>query len=251
MNYDNFDATLYRWVAYDAKTFNSDFGFGDYNADVRDAFGMYIRDELIFTKIGGKYYIKALKVTDPDATNLPFGWISANGYELVVYGGKTGAVDLDKGWEARILFLNENGIQDEKVWTKLYDGFAFAGDVMLVKVSADRTTLEEVYKVGFQDVDDYLEYIGGARAIGLGWLTDKSTIAGLDANGDYFRSSLGGKIYYIWLDADGVFHYTDDFSKAPAKAGNYPKVTVYTCGGFTFVLYGNPVVWTTNVKKAL
>ena len=252
---DNRNSTMFRWVAYDAKTFNAaNFGTGAFNADVMDAFGMYIRDELIFTKIGNKYYIKALKVTDPAATNLPYGWITANGYELVVYGGKTGAVDLEKGWEARILYLNENGIQDEKVWTKLYDGFAVTGDIMLVKVSEDRTTLLEVYKVGLVDIVDYLQYYDASyRDAGvLGWLTDKSTIAGLDTKGDYFRLSIGGKkIYYMWTSGT-TLNWTDDFSKAPAKAGQYPKVAVYSCGGMSFVYYqGDPIIFSSNVKKAL
>ena len=234
------DALGNRWVAYDIKTFNSDFGLGDPGNDIVP-FGN-TADELIFTVLGNGVYVKALKVSDSAATHLPYGWIAPNGYELVVFGGYAGGVNT-KGWGIKLVTISSEGIKDETVFTKIGLGGAAVGDVLLVKRDANGD-IEELFAVG-TDVKDYLSYAGfSAKLSGTGILQSATLINGNDARGDYFEISISGKtVYYIGFanygaDGDGLvtyptekFTYTTEFPKAwVGKA-----INIYTAGNFVFI----------------
>jgi len=244
------DALEARWVAYDVKTFNSDFGLGATGNDTVP-FGATF-DEMIFTKIGGTYYVKALKISDIDAEHLPYGWLAPNGYELVLFGGFAGGVNTD-GWGVKLVTMSKDGIKAETVYTKVGLGGAVAGDVLLVKRDANGAIVELV--AVSTDYKDYLSYAGfnfklsgtgtliaADRVCGYNFPRDSYGVKDKDGQGDYFEIAVGsGKTIYYVLQATGegtfdeVFKYTTEYPKDLEGS----PVTILTAGNFVFVIIGN------------
>ena len=169
LNIDNTD--FCRWVAFDASTFDADFGYGAVASNIIPSGNT--ADELIYTRLGGNMYVKALKISDNGAKNLPFGWLVAKGFELLVYGGKIDGVSV-KGTGIRALFLSESSIKANTLYTKIdlehlriqigdniteYE--VKSGDVLMVRVNSDGV-IEEAYPVG-RDYRDYLIYARGLQ----------------------------------------------------------------------------------------
>lgn len=239
-------ATVRRWVAYDIDTFDSDFGYGVLGYDLNDdgvidvnndtvPFG-YTPDELIFTKVGNTYYVKALKVSDYMGT-LPYGWLEPNGYELVIFGGFSGGVNTN-GWGIKLVTFDGDKINEEQVYTKIGLGGAVTGNVLLVKRDADKNIIE-LLAVG-NDVWGYLDYATGYRfLLKEAPLVSATKIAGDDDRGDYYEVSLANRTaIYMWVEG-GVLHWTTDYSKVPQETGKTPYVNVWSFGNVyvAFVKY--------------
>lgn len=235
-------ATVRRWVAYDIDTFDSDFGYGDlfYMIDLDGdgrketrvpndtvPFG-YTADELIYAKVGGTMYVKALKVSDYMGT-LPYGWLAPNGYELVVFGGFAGGVNTN-GWGIKLASFDGEKIKVENVYTKIGLNGAVAGDVLLVKRDANGN-LTELLAVG-DTVWGYLDYATSySRKLLNAPLVSATKISGNDSRGDHYEVNLTGKtVYYMWVNDAGELLYTDDFSKVPAVKDKTPYVDVWSVG---------------------
>lgn len=225
-----------RWVAYDAETFNTLFyAFGDVDCDAMIGFegdhwaepGL-CHDELIYTVIGGKTIVKALKVSTNRIELLPYGWIEKAGYEVVVFGGFTGAVNTN-GWQIETLTLTAEGVKSETFYTKIGLGGAEKGDLLLIKRN-ENNELTYIQVIGAW-TPAYLDYIAGEMAIPVaaGTLRGAGVIDGDDLYGNYFRYTAGeGKtvVYVI----NGV--YSNEYKDAYAGA----SVQVITAGKFVFVI---------------
>lgn len=161
----------YRWVAFDTATFDADFGYGKMGNDIIPSGNT--ADELIYTVVGGQTYVKALKISDADAVNLPFGWLVAKGFELLVFNEYTGEVS-DKGQSVNMLFLAESSVKSNTLYTRInleqlriqvgtsvevYE--VKKGEVLMVRISSDGV-IEEAYPVG-RDFRDYLIYARGLQ----------------------------------------------------------------------------------------
>ena len=219
-----------RWVAFNADTFNSRF-FADETDDPE--FEDDVHDELIYTVLGGKTYVKAMKITAEDINLLPYGWIGNDGYELVVFAGFTGAVNTN-GWQIEVLTLSAEGVKSEKIYTRIGMGGADEGDLLLIKKDAEGF-VTEITAVG-GDITGYLDYIEGLGNIifaGSGTISSATSFWGEDFRGNYYEVKLDTKktVVYVEIDdgADNVDGTSDDVY---VGYSNEYKKDYKDCAGF-------------------
>lgn len=236
-NHDNDGAwAAERWVAYDAETFNTLFyAFGDVDCDAMIGFegddwdepGL-CHDELIYTVIGGKTIVKALKVSSDCIELLPYGWIEKAGYEVVVFAGFTGAVNTN-GWQIETLTLTAEGVKSETFYTRIGLGGAEEGDLLLIKRD-ENNELTSIQVIG-KWTPAYLDYIAGGMAVPVadGTLRGAGVIDGDDLYGNYFRYTVGEGKTVVYI-INGV--YSNEYKDAFAGAA----VNVVTAGNFVFVI---------------
>lgn len=218
-----------RWVAYNADTWNADFGDPANNSDDDNI----TFDEMIYTVLGGQIYVKAMKINSARFDLLPYGWIEPDGYEVVVFGGFTGAVNTN-GWEIAVLTLDPTvGVKTEKIYTKIGMGGAEIGDVLFIKRDAEGAVIE-ITPVGGYDYVSYVHYyingeLSQVTAIGGGKVTVTDTalvFEGDDENGNYYRYTVdleGMALITVTIDA----HNNPVISVANGiKSGEYIGVVV-------------------------
>ena len=236
-----------RWVAFDADTFaNRNFGTGDYDNDQiinYDDYGTYkCQDELIYTIIGGTTYVKAMKLTDTSIDLLPYEWIEANNREVVIYAGPTGAVNTN-GWQVEFLTLTPEGVQSEKLYSKIGFGAAGKGDILVI-TRDENGELTSIDVVGKFITPNYLHYLVGANAtkviIADGKIVNSSYVEGHDDKGNYLRYTYDENdtvVYFtltvnagtdVVVDLEYSNEYKDSFAGKDCE--------VYAAGDYVFVV---------------
>ncbi len=208
-----------RWVAFDADTFNK----AKFADDTDDSY-LNTNDELIYTVLGGKTYVKAMKITAENLDLLPYGWVSNAGYEIVIFAGLTGAVNTN-GWQVELLSLTAEGVKSEKYYTKIGFGVAQKGGLLLISKD-ENGNLTNIYNI-LGDFESYLDYLGaGVKApVVNGIVRSARVVDGDDANGDYFRYTVAeGKTIVYLYDGGYSNEYKDIYAGKSVEvmaAGNY------------------------------
>lgn len=232
-----------RWVAFDVDTFNSRF-FADETDAVID--NEEINDELIYTVLGGKTYVKAMKITAEHLDLLPYGWIEKDGASVAIFAGLTGAVNTN-GWQIEVLTLTAEGVKSEKIYTRIGLGTITEGSLVLIKKDAEGV-VTSITDIG-GNIGSYLDYVEGWGNIvfaGAGTISSATSFWGEDFFGNYYEVELDTEktVVYVEVDdgndnidgnADDVYlGYSNEYKKEykdcagyALETTNFILVTVY------------------------
>lgn len=225
-----------RWVAFDVDTFNRRF-FADETDAVIDSLGgeneTPVHDELIYTVLGGKTYVKAMKITAEHLDLLPYGWIEKDGASVAVFAGLTGAVNTN-GWQIEVLTLTAEGVKSEKIYTRIGLGTITEGSLVLIKKDAEGV-VTSITDIG-GNIGSYLDYVEGWGNIvfaGAGTISSATSFWGEDFFGNYYEVELDTEktVVYVEVD-DGVDNIDGNADDVYLGYSNEYKKEYKDCAGY-------------------
>ena len=224
-----------RWVAFDVDTFNRRFFADETDAVIGSLDGEnddYVHDELIYTVLGGKTYVKAMKITAEHLDLLPYGWIEKDGASVAVFAGLTGAVNTN-GWQIEVLTLTAEGVKSEKIYTRIGLGEITEGSLVLIKKDAEGV-VTSITDIG-GNIGSYLDYVEGWGNIvfaGAGTISSATSFWGEDFFGNYYEVELDTEktVVYVEVD-DGVDNIDGNADDVYLGYSNEYKKEYKDCAG--------------------